>query len=205
MISKIKKHVLDYNSAYNYFIEILDKVNVLSSCIVKNLDFSTGSFFTLLPDSLDFESHIHSFKCGYTESSLPLKNHIRHFIFRIISANTHLACVFDDFLSNYHSNYKEDLFLSNGKFLNEEIYYYFTKNNISLQKIETALRYSDQIWHSLAVIYEAKVPIINKKLMPRDCEDMCKNAVIMAVTAYDGQGYIFWKKHGFLVSEEEEL
>lgn len=191
-MSDFKQYFLDYEKSYQYFQETISDVNILSKSIFEYLDFRSGHFFTFLSSDSNIEKHINNFKFGSIKP--PVRDYIYSFVLNNVRTLDKI-CIVDDFQQNYSSEYKEDLFLSHGKVFDNEIYYLFTKDNISLETVQTAFRYSNIDWHSLAIIFQTKLEKSeNTTLSKSDCVNICKNAEIILVTAFDAEGYIIWEK-----------
>ncbi|MCH9634058.1 MAG: hypothetical protein S4CHLAM7_07960 [Chlamydiae bacterium] len=192
-MTDIKKYSLEFNSTKNFVMNKIGDVNTLSKYICKLINFDIGHFYTFLPKTKDVSEAIDSLEG--TRANLTPKKVFYSFVLDTLNKKTNKICVFDDFHGRYTSNYDEGLYLSHGRHLSDEIYYVFTKKNATFESIQKAFRYNDLIWHSLAVITSCIVEeTADKTLSVNDCINICKNAEIILVTAFDAEGYIIWEK-----------
>ena len=60
---ELTRYTVSQEDGIRYFKENLQEANELSSMLVKYLDFTSGRFFTLLPDNID-SIKIQEFHCG---------------------------------------------------------------------------------------------------------------------------------------------
>ena len=81
-------------------------------------------------------------------------------------------------------------------FIDSDVYYLLDNKN-SDNEIYRAIRKSSLVWHFLAVLTrrEKPIPPVLTKLI---IDEICENLQFVIGSAYDGEGYIFWKKtkHG---------
>lgn len=112
-MKKLKKHKLDFDAAWNYIQDNLDKVNVLSADLLRVVNFKSGDFFTLLPDDANFElinrfewggvllpNSIEEYFVNGHKATYSIKTSINeelsHLILKEIISKDHLSCVMDD-------------------------------------------------------------------------------------------------------------
>lgn len=211
-MKELKRHNLIFDSSWEYFRSTLDNANSLSSELLNVVDFRKGRFFTLLPDDAKTEKIYEFgqgeilvqnptqeyFKAGEKASFtiIPTVNdQISEFILKNLTSQTQLSCVFDDVLSSATDKYHMDLFHAYGLHCDEEVYYLLNQKKISFDLIIECLQQSKAFWHSLCVLTEAKFnDIIEQKLETDKIREICVNAKMVIVGAYDGEGYVFWEK-----------
>ncbi len=192
-MKKIKKYKLNFSQAKTNFLDKVNSVNTLSKKVCEIVDLNSGSFYTFFPETEKAPSAINLFRGSLTKPAD--RQFFYQFILNNLQKTDNRICIFDDFESKYQPGYEEELFKSHGKFLNEEIYYLFSKENASLEKIQTAFRYCDIMWHSLIIISTSKLDFLpDQTISENDCIKICEKADLILVTAYDAEGYIFWEK-----------
>ncbi len=191
-MTDITKRRLNFEKTSSYFIDSIEGCNKLGNRLLEQIQFDLGSFFTFAPSNLSISS-LYSFKYSMGGA---VYDTIHSFIYNFIQGSTEASCLFDDFNSKYEKDFKDPFFYDFGKFFKEEVYYLLRNSNANLKAIETAYNYSDTIWHSLGILSEAKVNSDPKvELTIQEIEEVCLNAKYIFVTAYDGEGCIFWEKN----------
>ena len=187
---KLARYELTFDPTIAYLKEVLENANTLSSLLIKKINFKSGTFFTLLTEKTNSEN-IHKFRQGGIACNS--RDQTRSFVLNKLQFNDNLTCVFDDVSDTYRPGCQDSLFLSHGYIFQNEIYYLITKNTASLELLEEAFYVSDALWHSLCVLCEIKI-INDKTLSLKNIEDICLNAQLIIVGAFDAEGYIFWEK-----------
>ena len=191
-IMKIKRRELNFSLTFTYFKEMFEKANTLSISCLELMKTTPGKFFTYVPSDLSTEQ-LHQFKFS-------IQQYVREFAFsylhELAQKNPTFSCIFDDFNCNRETVSEYAFFKAYGRYINQEIYYILDNNNSTISNIEQAFRDSDTTWHSLGIISETSVSNgTDKELTVEEVEDICLNARYVFVTAYDGEGCIFWKKN----------
>jgi hypothetical protein len=211
-MKRLNKHKLDFESAYEYIKDNLDKVNVLSAELLKLLNFKNGHFFTLLPDNASFE-RIYHFKWGGVlppnpieecivnghKSTYSIKNSINDelspLILKEIKSKYELSCLIDDVSASpkdkYYTLYSDNFSF----FYGDEVYYLLKKNNVSVELLLKCLRASTSFWHSLCVFTTADFNGVTETLSLEKIKEVCLKTQLVMVGAYDGEGYLFWEKN----------
>lgn len=188
----LKKYQLDFTLSYNYFRDCLSDVNGLSTKLLEIVDFKSGVFFTLLKNGADVNK-INNLKAIHIASGI--EDQIRSFIKDEIDKNSRLSCIFDDCSSSYAPGYQGTLFSDCGVFYKDEIYYLINQETNSDKLLKRCFYVSDAIWHSLCILSEISLDCQNNKEITLDqINDMCLNVQLIMLGAYDGEGYVFWKK-----------
>ena len=62
-MKKLIKNKLDFDLTIGYFVNSIKDSNYISDVVIRSIDLTKGSFFTLLPDSADREK-IYEFSNG---------------------------------------------------------------------------------------------------------------------------------------------
>lgn len=207
---KLIRHELNFQLACNFLREELDQTNELSCQVVNGIRFEKGSFFTLLPYNAHverlhlFQSYIlqqnprieygdESKKSVYQNIST-IRDDLSHLMNEILIKNKTTNMIIDDFEGTYQNGYADRLFSLCGMHYEKEIYYLFNKLNISQELLIDCLDRSNTFWHSLCVLTEANFDdVIDKKLTLEKIKEICQNAQLVIIGAYDGEGYIFWE------------
>jgi hypothetical protein len=210
-MSRLIKYKLEFSSAFEFVQETLDQANTMSSELLNLLNFVKGSFFTFLPVGIN-QARLYEFSSGgidqrfYKTNNDPeksngnslihdIRNKFCDLILKKIQKQIDLVCVFDDVLRSPTDSYGMDLFHSNGLLYMNEIYYLLEQHSISKNLIQDCLRASNACWHSLCILTSATIDkSAANKLTLDTLYDICLNAEIVVVGAYDGEGYIFWEK-----------
>jgi hypothetical protein len=82
--------------------------------------------------------------------------------------------------------------------LNEEVYYYLTKNELSLEKIRNALIEAEMPNFFVSVLadvpHDFPFPRPEGIITPEDIEIIVRGTKKFIVGAYDGEGYLIWTK-----------
>lgn len=209
---KIKKHLLEFDKTLPYFLDHIGSGGTLSEKLIERVDFKLGSFFTLLPLNAVLE-RLFEFPSGGIIPSIPYGSPINlndnsSESFQPTQVIT-VARECSEFVGNYLregvGNYAfvEDCLLefdnqsvevNNVKITpyEKEVYYLLDSGNTENEIYET-IRKSGHVWHSLSVL----TVVGNKPLYLTDADlnRICDNTKFVIAGAYDGEGYIFWKKN----------
>lgn len=209
---KLNKHLLEFESVWHFFTNAMEDVNTLSMCLLKNLDFKTGQFFTLLPDCANL-NHITDLSNGgillrakqekikvlgkvYTGEVINnIKTEVCCLINKTLSKNDDFRCVFDD----YNSSGKLSVNVSDVDrdvvyFYNKEVYYILSKKESSENLLLNCMRKSNAFWHSLCIIAKCNIgDVVDRKLKIEDFEQFCLGIRFVIIGAYDGEGFLFWE------------
>jgi len=189
---KLNQHELNFEQALAYFQYNLADTNILSSALIKLVNFKAGRFFTLLPDTADLKK-INEFRYGGMAGGV--RDQISSIVLNKLHLDNKLSCIFDDATATFKPEYKDPFFLSYGLVYKTEIYYLVVQKMASNELINQCFCVSNAIWHSLCVLSE--IDLSNKKeknLSSKEIEDVCQLAQLIIVGAYDGEGYVFWEK-----------
>lgn len=188
-MEKLKIHKLNYEKTIEYFAATLKGVNQLSDLAFSYIKSSSGCFFTFLPENT-LNKALHEFDFGGKTSCL--RDEIALFVEQFIRSNPTISCVFDDYNATFNDA-GNDLYCSNGMHYKNEVYYVI-KNEINKELIDKCMQYSSALWHSLFILTDANhKDSLRKELTCERMKAICVKAKLIAVEAYDGEGYVFWE------------
>lgn len=212
-LQELIRYPLDSEKARNYVRDRLEGVNILSNCILAQLDFSLGDFFTLLlPDSN--LGRIYEFEAGMVLPQNPdvdyaisgkvatynpianIKENFSLLIYNYLESHQGFCCIFDDVLRTKNSLNSGLLQAANVIYdFNDEIYYLISSKTIDEEVINECVRESESFWHSLGVISDVQFDG-NKDLQLNEelFMSICLKAEMFFVGAYDGEGYVIWER-----------
>lgn len=215
MKKKLHKITLDFDLTLKYVRSQLNAGQTLASKILTNVHFDEGYFFTLvsqdyhsdilyhferggiLPQNPILEYKLHNEKATY--SIIPtIQDEMAAYLFNTLRTHPNFTCVFDDIIRTADSRWLMDL---NNKHLlysyeNEPIF--ICRSNHEQKTIKLCLKKSNHIWYSLALITTTNLNNLqNKQLNRAEIRNICKQAQIIIVGAYDGEGYVLWEKKDF--------
>lgn len=186
------RYELDHDIAQDYFRGNLENTNILSNKVLKLINTSSGRFFTILPVNINFKN-IYEFQTGGIATGV--RDYVKLYIQEKLKIEKNKCCIFDDFTTEYYPGYKDPLFVSNGFFFNEEIYYLVTQTDAPTI-IDQCFIASNTIWHSLCLITEINLSLkVDKQLILKELENIISNASLLILGAYDGEGYVCWERN----------
>lgn len=191
---EIKRFNLNFDKTHRFFKENLSETNYLSSTLLELLDFKSGIFFTILPKRTESRK-MHQFKYGGIAKGVI--EQIRQFLFGKLLLESKTACIFDDVSATYDNsvNFNYPLFTSYGLILDKEVYYLVRSKDVSLETINDCFNISNALWHSLCVVTKIDfVTPADKVFTDERMAEVCNNAELIILYAYDGEGYVFWEK-----------
>lgn len=201
---------LDYKLALKYFKTSLKDANALSEEIINNTNLSKGNFFVFSTLDANIEN-IYKFESGgfllqnsiieYGEGSKKSKHQlipnirieVSRQIRKMIEGKDTLYGIIDDVTLSSVDYLNVELFQKFGVSYNNEAYFAFNRD-ITDETIQDMLRKSNAFWHSLCVLTLAETSTSNHVLTRKQIEQIARDAQMILVGAYDGEGYIFWKK-----------
>lgn len=202
---------LDSSEVLPFLMDRLAGVNHLSDILLKTIDFETGAFFTLVPEGSNLK-RLHEFKVGLVLPQNPILGYLkgdgttsmyslvptieREFADEIsnILNREGLVAIFDDVTRDPTDTDSDS---APYKYINDnKVYYMLDRNSASSDSAYLCLRRSKTFWHSLGVISKVNLQLDDRNLTDEALKDICANASLIFVGAYDGEGYIFWEKNG---------
>jgi hypothetical protein len=212
---ELKKHELDFDKTIDYFKQNLTSGNTLSEELINLNDFNLGSFFTLLPEEANIErvykfdlagilpqnprmEYLVSEKKSFFSITPTIQDEVGNFILKISSENKRLSCVFEEMLKSPTSPWL-DFFKKNNLLLTHqnEVYYILRRQSFKLDFIIKCLEaIGFAIWHSLFVLTEENLSdVVDDHLSLEKLKAICLSAKLIAIGAYDGEGYVFWERN----------
>lgn len=210
-MDQLNKHILHFDTTWEYAYQSLHEVNTLSSELLNLVDFKKGSFFTLLPTGANLE-RLYEFKAGLILPQYPeeeyfvngrkatftriptIEEELSELILNEVRSKE-LCCIFDDVIRLSTDKNHEMLFKIHGLSYGNEIYYFLEKRKISNELVVECLRASTAIWHSLCVLTKKLLIPVNIRELNIDLiKQICTHVDKIMIGAYDGEGYIFWEK-----------
>lgn len=194
-MSIIKKHDLDFEKVFPYFFEHIGCGKTLSSKVVKRINFREGTFFTILPDTID-ESKLFWFDCGLIPPSEPniittTDGECSELIKKFLDKSSLHCAIVGDYMQEPT---KSSANIDNVKMVpyENEIYYLLNAKN-SEREIWKGIR-SGLVWHTLIILTSLKNAGEIILLDDLTLNAICDNAQYVLAGAYDGDSYIFWQK-----------
>lgn len=189
----MKKFTLDIVPVLEHFKSTLEDTNALSSLLMRSIDFESGRFFTILPANTTAED---VYKFCYGGIARNIRDELPFILFEILREHTDFKCIIDDFNSTYTPGYDDPIFNECGVAFEDQVYYLLTQKGIPPKLINRCLQLSNAVWHSLGIVFRSELDGIKKTLTLDDIDNICSNAKLIIVGAYDGEGYVFWERTG---------
>jgi len=212
-MNELIKYSLNFELALDYISDELDNVNLLSSELLRSIDFKQGFFFSLLPKDANIEEK-HQFKAGWILPPNPIEEYVcegkicrysvkksimddlSFLILQEMNQRNNLSAVMDDVNGDKPKDEAHPCFFDNyTAFFQDEIYSLVTEKNRSVELISKCLKHSLSFWHSLGVLTTADLPMVDKELSLENIKDICLKTEVAFVGAYDGEGYVFWERN----------
>ena len=105
--------------------------------------------------------------------------------------------IFDDVLEDCDKLRGYHLFDKFGlNYLNEAYYLLKSEYKPNLELLDECLRASDANWYCLCLLSSANLnDLENRELDISTIQNICQKASIVVTSAYDGEGYIFWRRY----------
>ena len=212
MPREIRKHELDVVKVLPYFLDHINCGKILSKRIIEKIDFTKGSFFTILPSDAKLDK-LFDFSHGGIIPPIPCEGESYHikgsfeefhpnkiitmdyecseFMASFLKKNNENWAVIENYMLNPDSAYVN---FQNVKMIpfNCDVYYFLNRSN-SIKEIHETIRKSNQVWHFLAVLTRLKNDLFSC-LTDTIIHQICENLEFVIVGSYDGEGYIFWEK-----------
>ncbi|MDE3055958.1 MAG: hypothetical protein KGI80_04635 [Verrucomicrobiota bacterium] len=189
---RLIKVELNYDNSMNYIKKNFFGVNEMSSRILETLSSVTSKFYVLLPQDANRE-RIYNFASGYVTSNVDKE--ISHYVVGKMKEKQ-CFCIFDDVNTSVLDNMHDSFYLEHYLYYKNEVYYTIKREILSEDVFFKCMIASDGIWHSLCVITKVALDdLIGKELSQDLIEKICKDAQLVMVGAYDGEGYIFWERN----------
>ena len=214
MMEEYKEILLGPN-AISYIRERLSDGHALAKALLSELDLEQGIAFTSFQANIDEERIKHLFEQGGVLPQPPPEQHILYeggravpiphedqilidSIQRFLNKNEGRLCVFEDALRKptdpSFRSVKNQYFI-----YNDEIYYYLSSKDINPVKIK-------QVISNAFNFYPGLIGIMTKLLEKENfihegaretigqIRALSRNTEKIVISAYDGEGYLFWKR-----------
>ena len=193
-LKALDRYILDSVKTLQYVKDSLEGANCLSSVVCDIIKFEDGIFYTFLPENVTKEQ-LYGFKWGGIKEDVREK--IVDIIFSGLQNEDELICIFDDVDGTYRPSYDEKSFMHSGVHFEDQIYYLADKKIGSKEFLIDCFRTSNAYWHSLCVLSNIKFVRPNDlSITKSEMISFVKGAQMIFFGAYDGEGYIVWKKNG---------
>lgn len=193
MIENYYQYDLDFDRTFEFVKDNLDSTNTLCEQLLKLVNFKEGNFFTYLLPQAD-ENKIHRFKYSIL-SCVINRNGVSNYVFKYIKKNPQVLCLFDDALRKSTDKHL-DTFNKCGLLYKNEIYYFIDRQNLDEDLILQCFQSSSAIWHSLCILTKMELNRKEPNILTLEMiNNICKNAKVILIGAYDDEGYIFWEKN----------
>ncbi|MBA2657717.1 MAG: hypothetical protein H0X51_10145 [Parachlamydiaceae bacterium] len=213
-MEKLKKYLLKQEYIFEYFFEHVQSGNELSKKIINNIDFDRGSFYTVLPSDANLE-RLYVLTSGniipqkHPKISMEDEEGNKYIHQKVMSTEKDFTKFIWDYLKINHSHLAvfEDV-MSSLKDPNLEIdqvrlvtindhVYYLADYLASLSSVRDALWSAEEVWHMLIVLTKELVSqSLPDTLSVEDLKLICDSTQYIIISAYDGESYIIWEKHG---------
>ena len=214
MTYKLVKHTLDHELSKEFFIKKLNVFGFLTKKLFCSLDFSEGSFFTLLPPQGKVRN-IHNFFEGGILKQEPMqtdskgskyqivnsiKDELPPYLYELLVSIPNGYWVFEDAFGACFND-SQKFFSSYGiSALNEreelEVCYVLNKNNTDIATMKKCIEICLMpIWFFLGILTTANLSeIADHQMTPERIQQIVREARILILNAYDGEGFVFWER-----------
>lgn len=186
----IKKYNLDPIITKKFIENNLSNLNELSRLVLQIIDQIEGKFFTFLSEKLT-EDQVHDFSTGGKAKNM--RKETSRILYDFLTSKKAI-CIFDD-INTLPKELDQDFIEENDVFICKNEIYYLVEDQASMELIFKYLNYSSAIWHSLCVVSKQSNKFrIKKEQNAKTLESFSKNAILILLEAYDGEGYVFWER-----------
>lgn len=214
-MNKLFKHQMETELVWPFIQDNLDGANALSIELLNIVKQKEGHFFTLLPKGAHLEN-IYQCKHGNILPQNPIKygpvanlgnyhyketpsisDEVANIIVDLLQKDANLSCIVDDVI-----RYSTDKLLEQGSeeiknciaYSGRDVYYLLNKRNATIPLVSECLRRNRGYWHALSIISKISLKgFTGKELKKPILTQICNNAQMLIIGAYDGEGYIFWE------------
>lgn len=199
------RHNLKFAKAIEGFREYLKGWYIMSEGILKNVDFTKGTFFTLLPEGVP-ENQLYTFKYGgvlpqppQTEdmppNAWPIPNtndNLSQFLFEYLNGKKNPLIIFENYLSE---ELEEPTILEGVRNvnINDETYILIQNCIPNYEAVEDCVWTSKAGRHYLSLLSE-NIHDIKNIITVDDFQTIYTNIQYIIIGAYDGEGYVYWEK-----------
>ena len=192
-MKELYEYPLDFSQTLAYLQDNLEGTNLLSTATFQHVPFEWGAFYTFFHRPVPPEK-LYEFRYGKLAGCI-LDESI-DLVFNELQSRRELFCIFDHFNATYQPDYKEAFFLKTGVHYNKEIYYVLSSADVSKEILRQCFNFSTTIWHSLCVLSASSIEIReDRSVTEGELIEFVKKAQLILVSAYDDEGFVFWKRH----------
>jgi hypothetical protein len=136
---------------------------------------------------------------NYYYSETPsISDNVAQMIEDALQRDSTITCIIDDVIRNTtHKVIREcsEEFRSCIAYSGREVYYLLNKENGEVPLIFKCLCRNCGYWHALSILSKiALKDYVGKELEKPILNQICENAQVIIIGAYDGEGYVFWEK-----------
>ncbi len=220
-IRKIIDYPLDAEKTLSYFGDHINSGKMFSQRVCEKIDFTQGSFFTILPEGMSLEK-LFCFELGIismaaqneenyqiesrsdpTQVSLrwrTMDSECSEFVAGFLNESFENWAVVDDY------NFDLERPSMKLKKVNVSLHglhgHYFLNRNNSVEEVLLTILTGDYMWHSLVVLtqLEGEIPSV---LTDSIIDEICDNVKFVLTGAYDAEGYVFWQAKEKLLLEKK--
>lgn len=191
---------LDWENTFHYFFKHLFYGNHLSAEVLKVVNLKEGTFYTILPQSTNFEQ-LYNFKNGSiipqikdmgTSDSSNAKNELTSFIYHFLQQSTNHYSVGEDKLR--FRMHKIDEIPNTRLLFNNRNVYYSLHHDATPSSIETTISRCNTSNHMLIVLAEGNIQL-KQELTEEMLREVAIQAKFLIGSAYDAQSYIIWERN----------
>jgi hypothetical protein len=199
MMRETQIYNLSFERTLPYFLNHISCGKYLSEVICKEMDFTKGRFFTVLPIEIDLEK-LYQFEHGGIILSndsnkynaiTTMDDSCSLYIHDYLNKNKYNVVAVENYMIEPESHFVHINNVQMSSF-NSEVYYILYDRN-SKEEIYKTIRKSSLVWHFLAIMSYMET-VITEKLTQLFFHDICANTRFVIAGAYDGEGYIFWER-----------
>jgi hypothetical protein len=215
-MKKLIRYELNAELVWPFFQDNLDGANALSIELLKIFKKEEGWFFTLLPEDANLE-YLYRFQYGGILPQNPMNygpiSNLGNFHYRenvcitdnlvniigdILQGDENISCIIDDVI-RYSTDKKireeRDDLRNYIAYSGRDVYYLLNKNNAQPSIIFESLCRNRGYWHALTILSKISFKdYVGKQLEKYLLAQVCYNAQMIIVGAYDAEGYVFWER-----------
>jgi hypothetical protein len=185
----IRQIALD-DRGLDYVREHLDGVNAFCSELLAVVEQVPGETFTFAPLNVMGE-RVYRFTEGGLPSGSLLELRAER-ILELLDTDADACCIVDDFNPRWGDPCLEDSPTAFG--VGEEVYHLLTAES-GLELIATVIGEADTIWHGVAAVCTPPPSDQTGAQSTLEALRTCAKSVLeITCTAYDGEGFVVWKR-----------
>lgn len=212
MTRVVKRFELNSAIVLPYFLSTIDAGKQLSNWLLRDINFSKGKFFTILPHDTELEK-VSNFECGGVIKPVQLQSkefsvegsvetfkpkhietmdtEVSQFIYDFVNSGEDGYGVVENYVLESDSPHVN---IDNVDMVkhNKEVYYCLHQDN-SFEDIYKTIRKSNEIWHSLSALARLNFKPTHS-ISKEQIKSICNGTQYVLTTAYDGEGYVFWER-----------